>query len=201
MESKIIIFDLDGCLVDTEDLHRHALSATLNQRITSRYFRQHLVGVTSREIMRHYGVPIAAQDHLIQLKQRLFRELAQDIRLPPDSVRILRHLREQGCRLALCSNNNLDSIFSILGSDSALLEVIVSKDQVLNPKPHPDPYTLALELLNADPNGVIAVEDADSGVQSARAAGIPVVIQIATKNMKLNKLWPLITAGWNTESS
>lgn len=192
MEPKVIIFDLDGCLVDTEDLHRHALSVTLNRRITPEYFHEHLVGVTSREIMRHYGIPSHAQDRMIQRKRELFQELAQDVRLPESSVKVLHYLKETHHRLALCSNNNLDSIFSILGEHARLFDIIVSKDQVLNPKPHPDPYKMTLELLEADPDEVIAIEDADSGVASARAAGINRVLQITHPDMELTRVWKLL---------
>ena len=188
MERQIVIFDLDGCLVDTEHLHRHALSVTLNRRITPEYFHSALVGLTSREIMRHYGVPSHAQDRMIQRKRELFGELAQDVRLPPQSVEILQYLRETDHRIGLCSNNNLHSIFSILGEHAELFEVIVSKDQVLNPKPAPDPYLLVLNLLDARPEDVVAVEDADGGVASARAAGIPVVLQIQHRDLELTQV-------------
>lgn len=201
MESKVIIFDLDGCLVDTEDLHRHALSVTLNRSITPEYFHEHLVGVTSREIMRHYNIPGHAQDSMIRRKRELFRELSQDVRLPPESVRILQYLLEQGYRLALCSNNNLDSIFSILGEHSRLFEIIVSKDQVLKPKPHPDPYIMVLTMMEVDPEDVIAVEDAHSGVQSARAAGVSMVLQVGANDMELSRVRQLITTKLHPETS
>ena len=179
-----VIFDLDGCLVDTEHLHRHALSVTLNRHIDLELFHNQFQGVTTRQILRHYGVPEQAHERMIIRKRHLFNQMSQDLRLPPQSRAVLQAVKARGHQLALCSNNNLDSVFAILGCDAPLFDVIVSKDQTAEPKPHPAPYLLCLEQLGSpDPRDVVVFEDAPSGIQAARAAGIQRVIPLTVEHM------------------
>lgn len=178
-----VVFDLDGCLVETETLHRHALSATLNRNITHEYFQKHLVGVTTREILTHFGVPHQAHQRMEKRKRELFNRLAKDVSLGGPARETLELLKSRGHKLALCSNNNLQSVFSILGEDSQYFDVIVSKDQTPRPKPHPDPYLLCFELMGTEPASVTVFEDAPSGVESATRAGAGRVVEITVHEL------------------
>ena len=55
-------------------------------------------------------------------------------------------------------------------------DVVVTRSDVTSPKPHPEPYLLAVTRLGADPARVLAVEDSYTGVESAAAAGLATVM-------------------------
>jgi HAD superfamily hydrolase (TIGR01509 family) len=87
------------------------------------------------------------------------------------------HLAAEGIPLAVVSNSprrRLDSALEVSGL-GRYFTVSVSADDVARPKPHPDPYLRAAELLGIAPGAVVAVEDSPTGAASAAAAGMRVV--------------------------
>ena len=80
--------------------------------------------------------------------------------------------------LALCSSASRQAIFLALRKLEAqeYFQIIVSGDDVQNSKPHPEPYERALEQLQIRADQALAVEDSQSGFQSAIAAKIPTIV-------------------------
>src|SRR5690606_8655070 len=57
-----------------------------------------------------------------------------------------------------------------------LFETVVTRDDVLHPKPHPEPYLTAARRLGSDPRQCLALEDSNAGVLAAHAAGMQTVM-------------------------
>ena len=91
---------------------------------------------------------------------------------------LIKEIFENGFRLALCSSASRQAIFLALRKLEAqeYFEIIVSGDDVQNSKPHPEPYERALEQLQIRADQALAVEDSQSGFQSAIAAKIPTIV-------------------------
>jgi HAD superfamily hydrolase (TIGR01509 family) len=123
--------------------------------------------LTSEEVREHGAA-----------KERLYRELmgpAVKQSLVPGLAEFL--VRHRGMPIAMATSAEPENVDFIL--DAAGLRphfrAIVDGNQVRDPKPHPEIYLKAGELLRADPRNCVAFEDSFAGVQSARSAGMMVV--------------------------
>lgn len=183
---KAILFDNDGVLVASEPLHWAAWER-LFQELDLPYQEADLramVGTTAPEILlrllnRHRPgwnpeeLDLAA---LAQRKNDFYLALAQKQLGPYPGVREgLEWARGCGIRTAVVSNarrREVESAVTIAGL-RGLLEAIVSRDDVAQPKPAPDMYLFAAASLGTDPADCVAVEDSPTGLEAALMAAIP----------------------------
>lgn len=174
-----VAWDIDGTLIDSEPLHHRALIEA------SRGF-----GVDLSELpdMAFRGVHM--HDVWAILRPRLPRWLDRDVWLAaieaayvsgiddlrpnPEAVPTILALAERGNRQVAVSNSArgiVDANLTALGI-ARVLEFSVSLDDVAHGKPAPEPYALAATRLGLAPHRILAVEDSDTGLASARAAGL-----------------------------
>jgi HAD superfamily hydrolase (TIGR01509 family) len=172
---------MDGLLLDTEVLWQRAeeqLFARHGAVFTMADKLQVIgtpLGRASRVFARRLGLPdTTAADLGRELIALMRAELRSQVASRPGAVELVRRLRDDGIRLGLASNSNRDLVdlsLSAAGVSDAF-DVIVSSDDVANPKPAPDLYLLACERLGVPPHEAIALEDSTSGVAAAKAAGL-----------------------------
>lgn len=178
-----VLFDNDGLLVDTESVwtraeqdlfERRSLEFTLTDK-------QELVGtpahVAGEIIARKLGEQGRGKELIEELNELVFAELEQGIDTMVGARELVAELRGREVPLALVSNSPLlfvERALELVGMDGAF-DAVVSGHEVAAPKPEPDPYLHACELLSAGPAGAFALEDSPTGVRSARAAGLTVI--------------------------
>lgn len=178
---RAIIFDLDGVLVDATEWHYNALNRALalfGYTIT-RY--EHLTsynGLPTRKKLEMLsvtkGLPRGLHRLLNAVKQKYTRqEILQNCVPAFEKELMVRQLRRDGLRLAVCSNSIRDSVQLMLDGSAVLdaFEFFVSNEDVQRPKPDPEMYLVALERLGIKPDEAVVVEDAEPGVQAAHNAG------------------------------
>jgi len=177
------IFDMDGVIVDSNPVHRESW-ALFNSRYgveTTEAMHQRMYGKRNDEIVRDFfgdGLPpeeVAARG---RAKEELYREMvAAQVEqiLVPGIRQFLEEHRD--APMGLASNAEPENVAFLL--DRAGLRpyfrVVVDGHQVRNPKPHPDVYLRAAQLLEAEPPNCIVFEDSLSGVAAAFAAGMRVI--------------------------
>lgn len=189
---QAIIFDVDGTLAETEELHRAAFNETFSQFglgwawSVDRY--RDLLRVTGgKERIRHcaretgVGVTDARIAEMHAHKTACYTKSVAAGRCPlrPGVAAALDVAKANGLRLAIAtttSHANVDALLdATLGeSGRGRFEVIVAGDDVPNKKPAPDIYLLALERLDLPASDCLAIEDSANGVAAARAASIEV---------------------------
>ncbi len=179
MRIAAVAWDIDGTLIDSEPLHHQALleaSATFN------------VGLRDLPPLAFRGVHM--EDVWMRLRGRFPATLTRSEWLDGIENRYIAgagRLRAlAGARLAIqrlaladipqvCVSN---SSRRIVDANLATLELLpylqfsISLDDVANGKPHPEPYTMAARRLGIEPQRLLAVEDSESGLASASAAGL-----------------------------
>jgi HAD superfamily hydrolase (TIGR01509 family) len=190
-----LVFDVDGTLADTEELHRQAFNEAffacgINWRWGPALYAD-LLGVTGGKeriasFLSQQRIPAAERGRLLRLipqihatKTRLYQELVALGHLRPrDGVRrLILEARSAGLQLAIASTTSPQNVESLLtssfGSDAlSWFAVIATGDVVAKKKPAPDIYNLALEQLGVAPQRAIAFEDSAIGVRAAKAAGL-----------------------------
>lgn len=190
-----LVFDVDGTLADTEELHRQAFNEAFfacgvdwrwgpalyadllritggKERIGEYISRQQMSASERGRLLR-----LIPQIHAA--KTRIYRELVALGHLRPRAgvVRLMTHARAAGLKLAIASTTSPENVESLLSSSFGRdvprwFSAIATGDVVANKKPAPDIYNLVLDQLGIAPERAIAFEDSAIGVRSAKAAGL-----------------------------
>jgi len=179
---KAVIFDLDGVVADSHPIHEVAwksllAEAGLNPDTINVDFLY--AGHPRREILKHYlGVLSDAEiQHWGRRKDELYELAAKNLQTKPAIPRVLSRLRAAGIACALATSagrkRTLESL-QILGV-TEYFSVVITGDDVRNPKPAPDIFLLASQKLGVAPENSVVVEDSVAGVQAAVAGGMKCV--------------------------
>lgn len=176
-----LIFDMDGTLADTMPTHFVAWSQSMAEHgiefSEERFYA--LGGVPALVIIemlaKEQGKTIDARA-VAEAKEVLFLDLLQDVQ-PVLPVKAIAEFHREHMPMAIATGSLswvAEKILTSLGIRD-WFAAIVGADDVANPKPAPDTYLKAAELLGVDPKRCHAFEDTELGVQAARNAGMQVV--------------------------
>jgi len=191
-----LIFDVDGTLAETEELHRRAFNHAFARHGLDwhwdRATYKDLLRVTGgKERMRAYhnrqwiAPPLSDPDivELHRIKTAHYAELVETGCCPlrPGVAELLDAAKARGQRLAIAtttSHGNIDALLSqALGRRwAADFDAIVAGDDVRHKKPAPDVYLEILARLKLDAADCLAIEDSANGLIAASQANIPVLI-------------------------
>ncbi len=179
---RAVLWDMDGTLVDTEPswiAAEYALVAEHGGTWNDEHAHA-LVGnpllVSGEYIRRHGGVDLPVEEIVEQLLDRVVADVRRSVPWRPGARELLLALREEGvpCALVTMSWARLvDAVLAQLPGDT--FAAVVAGDQVRHGKPHPEPYLTAAARLGVAPGECVAIEDSQTGVASAHAAGAAVV--------------------------
>ena len=94
------------------------------------------------------------------------------------AVEFITALRQRGIPTAVATSSRNPHAQHHLGAAGLLdlFETVVTRDDVVHPKPHPEPYLTAARRLGVEPTRCLALEDSHSGVRAAHAAGMQTVM-------------------------
>jgi HAD superfamily hydrolase (TIGR01509 family) len=191
---KAVIFDVDGTLAETEEVHRIAFNrafadAGLDWSWDESLYRKLLKVTGGKERIAHFvemsGAPPLPQDRIAalhQAKTAVYTGMAArgEIALRPGIAEFMHKLKHSGARLAIATTTSLPNIEALLSAALGagwreLFGAVAAGDMVARKKPAPDVYELALRLLGLPAGDCVAVEDSHNGILAARAAGLRVI--------------------------
>jgi phosphoglycolate phosphatase-like HAD superfamily hydrolase len=178
----VIIFDLDGTLVDTTYLHTMAWSrAFADCGLDVPTWRVHrAVGMGGDRLVAAVAgeaVERAAGDQARERWSHWYEELKDRIRPLPGALDLMQRLHADGCTLAVASSGSRDDTedaLAVLGS-GRLVDVVVTGDDAKDTKPAPDVLELALDKTGHGSGPVLAVGDTVYDVQAAGRLDIPCI--------------------------
>ena len=178
-----LIFDMDGVIVDSNPVHRDAwLQFNRSHGVeTTEAMQQRMYGKRNAEIIRDFYGDHLSDDDVFDYgaaKEVVYRDLIGPL-LPGALVPGLQAFLERHQDVPIgCATNaepaNVDFVLQAAGLEH-LFRVAVNGHQVSRPKPFPDIYLRAAELLEVDPADCLVFEDSYAGIDAARAAGMQVV--------------------------
>lgn len=191
MPIEAVLFDMDGTLVDSESVHYNCWSQLLapfgvcyeEDDFCQRFSGRPTIDA-AKEIKQVHSLSVNSR-YLADEKYRLFSEYVKTNLPPlmPYAENALLAVKEQGLKMALVTGSarhEAEPILKGLGFYD-LFDTVVTKDDVINPKPAGDPYLLALKNMKVAAQSAIAVEDTFTGVTAANNAALTVVA-IANKH-------------------
>ncbi|WP_329032410.1 HAD family phosphatase [Streptomyces sp. NBC_01725] len=179
---QAVLLDMDGTLVDTEGFWwdtEVAVFKDLGHPLDDAWRDIVVGGPMTRSagyLIEATGADITLAELTVLLNDRFEERIGFDVPLMPGAARLLAELAEHGVPTALVSASHrriIDRVLDSVGRHH--FSLTVAGDEVLNTKPHPDPYLLAARGLNAAPGRCAVIEDTATGVASAEAAGCRVV--------------------------
>jgi beta-phosphoglucomutase len=174
-----VIFDMDGVIIDSHPAHREAwrlFLRTLGKSVSDAELDFVLDGRKRNDILRHFLGELSEvelQDYG-KCKDEYFRKVLLRVKPIPGVVDFVRRLRSAQIATGVAtsaSESRTRHTLQHLRLTTAF-DVVVTGDDVAVGKPHPSIYRLACERLNISPKYGLAIEDAVSGIQAARAAGL-----------------------------
>jgi HAD superfamily hydrolase (TIGR01509 family) len=178
-----VVFDLDGLLLDTEQLWdevREELAREGGGRWHGRAQRD-MMGMSSPEWSRYMHDEIGLSESPAEINAEVVRRMEERYRnhlpLLPGAVEAVERLAARWpLGLASSSNRELIDLALELAGLSELFVATVSSEEVSRGKPAPDVYLEAARRLGVAPDRSAAVEDSHNGIRSAKAAGMQVVV-------------------------
>lgn len=187
MSNGLIIFDLDGVLIDSKEIHFNALNLALDEfgsglLITRDEQDSIFEGLTTKAklniLTQIKGLPEELHNEIWKTKQEyssiLFTSISQDQEL----INLFKLIKFSGVKIAVASNSirkTLDACLFSLGL-SKLVDYSLSNEDVSLPKPSPEIYNKVMKHFDMGPESTVIFEDSPIGIMAAQASGAMVEI-------------------------
>ncbi|MER2490931.1 beta-phosphoglucomutase family hydrolase [Catenovulum sediminis] len=192
LEFDAIVFDMDGTLVDSGQLHQNAWLAALNKYgipVDNALMRS-LAGVPTKDtvdiLVEHFKLELAvSSEEINDFKENIVRNTILDYVKPTKLAEFAKE--NKGKRpMAVGTGAYTEEATMILKACGLyeLIDHVVGADQVANPKPAPDTFLRCAQLMGVTAEKCIVFEDAQAGIQAARAAGMHVVDVLESLNIR-----------------
>ena len=198
---KLIIFDLDGVLVDAKEIHYDALNNAL-QNIDPKFvisWEDHLKkydGMKTYDKLKllsiNKGLPLdlSLQQKIFDDKQFYTAKALSKLKKNPDLINLFQELKNNGYTIACCSNSIKKTVHLVLKKlgISDFFDIKLSNESVKFAKPHPEIYWKAMSYFGATPEDTLIVEDSPTGLTAAYKSGAKVLRVKNPKDFDFDKI-------------
>ena len=186
MSNKLFVFDLDGVLVDSKEIHYLSLNQALGQ-VDPKYIikeedqRTTFEGLTTNQKLRILtdtrGLPEHYYDQIWKSKQEKSISFFNMLKKDEELIKIFTEIKNNNIKLAVASNSikkTLEACLTSLGVIS-LVDFYISNEDGISPKPSPDMYNVCMNKLGASKNTTTVFEDSYTGRTAAILSGARLV--------------------------
>ena len=175
---KLIIFDLDGVLVDAKQIHFNALNDALKKEGSSYeiLWDEHISiydGLKTNQklemLTNQKGLPKEIHSKVWELKQKYTIDELKKLKPDEQIISTISKLSKDGYKIACCSNSIRKTVLTVLSKLEIIeyFDYIISNEDVVNSKPHPEIYWSAMSKLSFLPEETLIIEDSPHGLQAA----------------------------------
>jgi HAD superfamily hydrolase (TIGR01509 family) len=177
---RLVIFDMDGLMVDSEGAQRTAMNSALapsGVSIGEAEWRG-MIGRRAREILadlrEQHGIT-AGVEELLDAKDRAYRAAIRSHVTPmPGLYELVEKCKGAGVAMAVASSSGIEDVRAVV--QALRLEdafsILVSGDDVSRGKPDPEIFLVTARRMKVEPRYCVVLEDTAHGVQAARRAGM-----------------------------
>lgn len=184
-KKKLHIFDMDGTLVNLEELNRTSYSKTVkkyfNLNLTSAEYQKYFSGTKTalafdsylqNKNVEEYSVDELIKNFRSKKDYSLKNDFDQCVSLIPNSDEYLQHLKEDGKVIVLATSTIRSFTEIILGGLRIIdyFDYIITAEDVVNGKPDPEIYNLSVKKAGLSKEISVVYEDSKNGIMSAKSA-------------------------------
>jgi beta-phosphoglucomutase len=178
---KAIIFDMDGVVVDSEPIHERSLRVVAERlgRSMTLAEAKSFKGSTepaSAVLMRDFTGTMVSLEEIMRMRLAIVHELFGEVRLVDGALDFIIKCKEFGWTLALATSavkEIQERVFAMFGIAPYFAAVVTGND-VVQGKPHPEPYLKTSAKLGLESEACLVIEDSKFGIISGKAAGCKV---------------------------
>jgi HAD superfamily hydrolase (TIGR01509 family) len=194
---KLIIFDLDGVLVEAKNIHFDALNEALGPKYAIEW-DEHLSkydGLKTNQklemLTQDKGLPIDMYKSIWEKKQRLTLHKLYNLQPSPQLQVCISSLVNQGYKIACCSNSISKTVLTVLSKLGVIeyFDLILSNEDVKNSKPHPEIYWKAISMMGCLPEETLIIEDSPFGLLAANRSKSHVMRVESPKDITYNNIY------------
>lgn len=182
---RLVIFDCDGVLIDSEPPSNRLVAAeirahgsTLSNEAVQQRFAGKALSLIAAELAESDGI-LLPEKWPKQMHRKLAMMLEQEATLIPGARTLLEAVLELGVPFRVASNSShqeMEVKFRRTGLDHLLANRLHSAHDVGRPKPWPDLFLSVARTEGVEPDACLVVEDSDTGLAAARAAGMACIV-------------------------
>ena len=210
---KLIIFDLDGVLVEAKNIHFEALNEALGEQYTIGW-NEHLSkydGLKTNQklemLTQEKGLPPSMYKQVWEEKQRLTLQKLFNLQPSPQLQVCMSFLVNDGYKIVCCSNSIRKTVLTVLSKLGIIeyFDLILSNEDVKNSKPHPEIYWKAISMIGCLPEETLIIEDSPFGLLAANRSNSHVMRVESPKDVTYNNIYKHlnnqmnITPKWKNE--
>jgi HAD superfamily hydrolase (TIGR01509 family) len=172
---KLVIFDLDGVLLNSKKLHFETLNEALGPEFSISW-EEHLNkfdGLKTNQkleiLTREKNLPLSHHKSIWEKKQSLTAKALSTLGVDNKLINIFQTLSELGYKIAVCSNSIRKTVLTTTSKLGVIefLDLILSNEDVKNGKPHPEIYWKAISSFGLVPEETLIIEDSPYGLLAA----------------------------------
>jgi HAD superfamily hydrolase (TIGR01509 family) len=172
---KLVIFDLDGVLVEAKNIHFDALNDALGEEFSISW-NEHLStydGLKTNQkldmLSDRKGLPKSLHTEIWNKKQKITLQKLKQLEPSDVLIELMDSLVESGYKIAVCSNSIRKTVLTVLSKLGIMeyMDLIISNEDVKNSKPHPEMYWKAISIMSCLPEETLIVEDSPYGLLAA----------------------------------
>ena len=176
---KLVLFDLDGVLIDAKEIHYEALNDALGEEfaITPEEHVNIYDGRKTFEkldmLSKQKNLPIDMHQEISDKKQEKTIKLIAKLK-PIEEIKLLfQELEDLDYKIGVCSNSIRRTVLTALAVSDLIqhCSIIISNQDVINSKPHPDMYWKAMSMMSVLPEETMIIEDSPPGLLAAQRCG------------------------------
>jgi len=195
---KLVLFDLDGVLIDAKQIHYEALNEALGPQYAITDDEHHNIydGRKTREkldmLSDAKGLPLDLHQTIFEKKQALTIDKLSELKPIRDIKFLFEELEINDYKIGVCTNSIRRTALTALAKTDLIehCSIILSNDDVKNSKPHPEIYWKAMSMMGVLPEETLIVEDSPPGLLAASRSRAKYIRVANPYEVNCNKIFP-----------
>lgn len=195
---KLVLFDLDGVLIDAKEIHFGALNEALGEKyfITEEEHHNVYDGLKTRQklemLTQQKGLPVELHDEIYARKQAITIERISNLKPIPEIKKLFQELESYGYHIGVCTNSIRRTVLTALAKADLMehCSIVLSNEDVRNSKPHPEIYWKAMSMMNVLPEETLIIEDSPPGLLAASRSRAKYIRVANPYEVNCNRIFP-----------